>query len=269
MPANAKSRPSEMKDVSDLTFLGKVQDGADIALNSEILFGNLQVAKIPFFELYNACMKETRTPVSSWKVFRRAQRAFVLARYVEYAQSLAAPKIECGVFQGFSALLACKVQRALSPDFDGSAFYILDSFEGLSAPIDEDKILVTSPDGRSDRVASHQERHFAVPLQTVSSHFTAFPKLNFIKGWIPAAFSDLPDTSWSFVHIDVDLYDPTLACLDYFFPRMVPGGVILNDDFSSPLFPGGGKAWAKFFEDRQLPYVVLDTGQSIYVKPSK
>lgn len=255
-----------MKDWKDIAFLDQIHTGADIALNAEILFGNLQVAGMPFYPLFKECIAETGTGVGSWKVFRRAQRAFVLARYIEHAHGLGAPRVECGVFQGFSALLACKVSRALSPGYDGSDFFLVDSYEGLSDPGDEDKIEVPGSGGGTDRIASHPGRHFAVDLPTVAARFRAFPKVTFAKGWIPPVLTALPDTRWSFVHIDVDLYEPTLACLDYFFDRLVPGGVILNDDFSSPLFPGGGKAWTDFFSKRGLAYVVLDTGQSVYLK---
>ena len=68
----------------------------------------------------------------------------------------------------------------------------------------------------------------------------------FHKGWIPDVFSDLPETEWSFVHIDVDLYEPTLAAFQYFFPRLSTGGIIICDDYSYSLFPGAKLAVDEF-----------------------
>ena len=65
--------------------------------------------------------------------------------------------------------------------------------------------------------------------------------------------------------IDVDLYEPTIGCLEYFVPRMVKGGCILNDDFASPMFPGGFTGWRDFCDRRGLPYAILDSGQSVLI----
>ena len=56
------------------------------------------------------------------------------------------------------------------------------------------------------------------------------------------------------------------ACLDYFYPRLSAGGVILCDDYGAPLFPGAARAWDAFCEENDVPFVVLDTGQSVILK---
>ena len=48
----------------------------------------------------------------------------------------------------------------------------------------------------------------------------------------------LAETRYRFVHIDVDIYEPTYACLEYFHPRMVEGGLIVIDDYGFPSWPG-------------------------------
>lgn len=251
---------------SDIQLMKRVHKDAPLDLHGNILFGNLHVAGIPFPQLYKHCMITTDTGVLGWKVFRRAQRAFYLTRYYEYACSLQGSKVECGVFAGFSALMCCHVNKALDKNFDGTGLYLVDSFDGLSQLGNEDLVEVQDDSGMLRNIWKHNQGHFAVDVPTVTSRFGDFPKISFVKGWIPPVLSDLPDTTWSFVHIDVDLYEPTLACLEYFLPRMKKGGVIVNDDFGSPGFPGGGKSWKEFFERKNLPYVVLDTGQAVYIQ---
>lgn len=250
-----------------LLLLDRVHEGADIATHSRILLEGLQVAGRPFLPIYSECLEATRTRPKSWKVFRRAQRTYNFARYVEYLARRGGAMVECGVFNGLSALLACRVLGAMRPAFRGEDLYLVDSFEGLSAPREEDLVEVADDAGRSARFASHQQGHFAVGLPLVRSRFVDYPEVTFVKGWIPAALQALPERKWDFVHIDVDLYEPTLACLEYFHARMAPGGVILNDDFSSPLFPGANRAWMEFFQKHPSPFVVLDSGQSVYLKP--
>src|SRR2546430_11261444 len=45
-------------------------------------------------------------------------------------------------------------------------------------------------------------------------------------------------------HIDVDLYTSTLACLEFFYPRLVPGGILLSHDYS--LLTGVKAAFTEF-----------------------
>ena len=251
-----------------LSLMERVHRGADIQAHGEILLGGLRVAERPFLPLYLECLRATETRPLSWKILRRAQRAYHVARYVERVVPPGGAMVECGVFQGFSALLACRVRQAVEPGFKGRGLHLVDSFEGLSAPGDEDLIQVMDRDGRVARRPSHERGFFAVDLPTVRARFGDFPDVAFVKGWIPESLAQLPEQRWSFVHIDVDLYEPTRGCLEYFYPRMAPGGVILNDDFASPLFPGGGKAWVEFFDKVAAPYVVLDTGQSAYMRPA-
>jgi len=252
----------------DLVLLDRVHKGVDIKTHAQILFGGLQLEMGPFYPLCIDCLNATRTGAAAWKVFRRVQRAFHLARYVEHVAPLGGAMAECGVFQGFSALLTCRVRQGRDPAFRGRDQFLLDSFEGLSAPVTEDMLEYSGEGGGVTRRPSHAKGHFAVGMDSVRERFGDFPEVGFIKGWLPGTLSQLPERKWSFVHIDVDLYEPTLGCLEYFYPRMMPGGVILNDDFSSPLFPGGGRAWIEFFDRVGGSYAVLDTGQSVFMKPS-
>jgi len=50
------------------------------------------------------------------------------------------------------------------------------------------------------------------------------------------------------VHIDVDLYEPTLDSLNFFYPKLVKDGVIVCDDYGITQFPGAKKAVDEFLE---------------------
>ncbi|HSD42676.1 MAG TPA: TylF/MycF/NovP-related O-methyltransferase [Burkholderiales bacterium] len=68
------------------------------------------------------------------------------------------------------------------------------------------------------------------------------------------------------MHLDVDLYAPTRACLEYFLPRLVSGGVVVCDDYGSSAFPGAARAWDEVCGDGALPFVELPTGQAVILK---
>jgi hypothetical protein len=77
-------------------------------------------------------------------------------------------------------------------------------------------------------------------------------------------FDTVTEQQWAFVHLDVTLYEPTLKALEYFYPRLVAGGVIICD--GSIFCPGAKKAWDEFCSARGLPFVVLGNRESILIK---
>jgi O-methyltransferase len=62
------------------------------------------------------------------------------------------------------------------------------------------------------------------------------------EGYFPATAQMLEFLKLSFVHLDADLYETTKDALDFFVPRMVPGGVLILDDWKWSGCPGVEKA---------------------------
>ena len=58
--------------------------------------------------------------------------------------------------------------------------------------------------------------------------------------------------------MDADIYSSTLDGLEYFYPRMSKGGVILFDDYNFPHAPGVAKAVQEFTNNK---------GERIIVSP--
>lgn len=84
---------------------------------------------------------------------------------------------------------------------------------------------------------------------------------------VPAYVEANPQLRLSLLHIDVDLYEPTLACLKHLAPRVSRGGIILLDDYAA--FPGANAAIEEYFADARgklrkfnyapvLAYVVIE-----------
>jgi hypothetical protein len=68
------------------------------------------------------------------------------------------------------------------------------------------------------------------------------------------------------VHVDLTLFDATLAALEYFYPKLSAGGVILCD--GSPFCPGVEKAVDFFSSAREVPFATLGHRQFVFMKPS-
>lgn len=69
------------------------------------------------------------------------------------------------------------------------------------------------------------------------------------KGYFPASAAGLEEERFALVSLDVDLYEPTMAGLAFFVPRLVPGGAILLHDFNNLQFDGVRRAVADYEEE--------------------
>lgn len=89
----------------------------------------------------------------------------------------------------------------------------------------------------------------------------------FYKGYfpesIPAAFNTL---KFAFLHLDADLFEPTLEGLKFFYPRMSAGGILLIHDYNAWL--GARKAVDEFFADKkEFPIPMPDkSGSALVIK---
>ena len=90
----------------------------------------------------------------------------------------------------------------------------------------------------------------------------------FYPGWIPERFDHVKDRVFSFVHIDVDLYEPTLHSLRFFYPRMEAGGIILCDDYGFTSCPGATAACDLYFKDKQEMMISLPCGGGFIIRSS-
>lgn len=158
---------------------------------------------------------------------------------------------ECGVFEGASSWLICAANR----QFAGQRIHhLFDSFEGLSKPDAKDGSYWTVGDLARDE-------------ELVSSNLKPFlANIEFHKGWIPERFADVESKTFSFVHIDVDLYQPTLDSVRFFYDRLCPGAIVLCDDYAFSSCPGATRAIDEFLADKQEKMITLSSGGGFFIK---
>lgn len=58
-----------------------------------------------------------------------------------------------------------------------------------------------------------------------------FPSAKCVEGFIPEILSEISNIKIAFAHIDLDLYDSTMAALDFVWPRLTSGGIMIGHDF--------------------------------------
>ncbi len=236
---------------------------APVDRHLDMLFDGFNIGSEPFVELYRRCLAETGTPVTPFNVFHRYQSRRDLLQYFFGTLEVPGARAECGAYRGATALLLAHAWRSRRADFDGDGLYLIDSFVGTSASGPQDLIPVRHGDSMR-REAFFPVAQAGLTTELVRGYFGAFPKVGICADWIPQVFAPLADLRWAFVHLDVTLFAPTLAALEYFYPRLNAGGVIVCD--GSPFCPGARAAWDEFCKSRNLDYIVLGNRETVLIK---
>ena len=196
--------------------------------------------------------------------FSKQCRFYSLQEMVEVVlkKGLDGDFVECGCWKGHSTYI---ISTILSENNFKNIFHIFDSFEkGLSerTPEDADERFELSK-----QEVEKEKMMFGSTEEEVKRALSDFAFLKFYKGWIPERFKEVDNCKFSFVHIDVDLYQPTLKSLNFFYPRLVAGGCIVIDDYGFTRFPGSKKAVDAFLAGNEHSlFYEIPTGGCFIIK---
>jgi O-methyltransferase len=214
-----------------------------------------------FQKIRQEALLRTVTPDGGAK---SAEKLYNTLQFFKAATKAGGRIAECGVFRGLSAYVFCRYQQLSNPGYSGQGLSLFDSFEGLSAPTSEDELRA---DGGAFIDGKFREKGaFHGGLEIVRNTLRDFPDVKCHPGWIPQVFDGMPEAEYSFVHIDVDLYEPTKGAIEYFYPRLRDGGVIVCDDYAFLHWPGAKQAIDEYCVARGIPVIPLTTGQCVVLK---
>jgi len=175
-------------------------------------------------------------------------RKYTLNEMLKLVSHLEGDIAECGAYKGFSAHMMCRGVQGSE-----AQVHLFDSFEGLSEPdvLDGDY---------------WQEGSLKVSEAQLHKTLAGFDNYRVYRGWIPERFNEVAERTFRFVHIDVDLYRPTLDSLSFFYPRLQASGIILLDDYGFASCPGAKKAADELFAGKPEQIAMLPTGQAFIIK---
>ena len=165
--------------------------------------------------------------------------AYHIYMAVKRTQKVTGDIAEVGVYKGGSAKIICSAKGH-------KALHLFDTFEGLPK-VDE-----------IDMVWPFYEGKFAASFEKVREYLKSEKNVYIYKGIFPDTSGPVTDKKFSMVNLDVDTYESTKSCLEFFYSRMNSGGIILSHDYITA--PGVKKAFDDFFEE--LPDPVLETAGS-------
>lgn len=163
--------------------------------------------------------------------------------------------MEVGVFRGGGSYFIASVVDGKSDQ--NPEIFSVDTFCGHS---DQD-ILANGLDG------DHAPGSFTdTSYESVREYLDDFPFVKVLKGRVQNVSNELP-SYFHFIHLDVDIYEPTRYVLETYFPKMPLGGGIIVDDYGYRSCPGVQKAVDEFVNSRQdIVSYSFPTGQCLLVK---
>jgi O-methyltransferase len=120
---------------------------------------------------------------------------------------------EVGVWRGETSAFLHRVAP-------GRTLYLFDTFEGFD--------VRDLPSGASD------ERFRDTSMEAVGRRVGASEHVVLRPGYVPDTLAGLEDETFAFVLLDLDLLGPTQASLEFFHPRLSPGGYLVMHDYNNP-----------------------------------
>lgn len=176
--------------------------------------------------------------------------------------------VECGVWAGGSIGLAAFLSQQKGEIRDVTLF---DTFQGMTAPSEDDSL--EAHEGYKNTLMDDGSSSWcAVDLTDVKNNLALagvdMGKLNFVVGDVSATLSEksnIPEKI-AFLRLDTDWFQSTYDELTHLYPRLVPGAIVIIDDFGA--WEGARSAVTKYFEENSLHPLMLpiDNSGRIFIK---
>lgn len=158
---------------------------------------------------------------------------------------------EGGVYQG-------EYSKEINRYFPDSKLYLFDTFEGFK----EEDIKIERSYNFSRQGSGHLNN---TSEQLVLSKLPHKEKVEIRRGYFPDTAYSLENEEFIFVSLDFDLYNPTLAGLSFFFPKMIKGGCILVHDYFTIGYGGVKQAVEEFKQECKEEVLLIPIGDAFSV----
>lgn len=201
--------------------------------------------------------------IELWPVFLRRVSFLKVAALFELFQqvkTLPGSVVECGVFRGQSLFLFRHLLDTYAPGDSLRKVIGFDTFTGFTSlhehdgPPDQTRAKVEGGWDSSSFLPTLQE---AVSIAKDDGSMPRVARVELIEGDVLDTIPDYvvrnPGLRISLLNLDLDLYEPTLVALEYLYPLVVPGGLVIVDEYAMPGFPGESRALEEYFGGKIPP----------------
>lgn len=234
------------KRLDDLLFPGIYQaDGLKTIHNSDFL-------KNPRFIKAYAAGKAT----GSWAGEDIFWRVYIACWAGNHAMALnnRGDFVECGVNKGGLSMSVMEYTDFIHSD---RHFYLLDTYQGLIDPYISEK----------ERSQGIKGGGYEECYDHVKKVFGNYKNVSIIKGPVPDTLQFVTSDRISYLSIDMNCVYPEISAAEYFWRKIISGGVILLDDYGFDKHINQKEAFDDFAEKRGIEVLSLPTGQGLIFKP--
>lgn len=104
-------------------------------------------------------------------------------------------------------------------------------------------------------------------FDVVKKRFENYPQVKLVKGLLPESLRNESPNKLAYMHIDLNNAKSEIAILNIMFDRLVPGGILILDDYeTSGVYREQKKEEDKWFDQRNFRVIPLPTGQGLVIK---
>lgn len=171
-----------------------------------------------------------------------------------HAKHLAGDFVECGTNTGIMSLSICNYI-----DFNktGKKIYLFDTYKGI--PVEQ-----ASPE---ETHAKDQNGAYRECFDIAKKNFSIYPNAILVRGKVPETLPSVSIDKVCYLMLDMNITYPERAALEYFWDKLVPGAVVLFDDYGWLGYDAQKRAHDAFAESKGVKILNLPTGQGMLIKP--
>jgi O-methyltransferase len=167
--------------------------------------------------------------------------------------------VECGVFKGdMSWVVAQVIGGGKIPHF-----YLIDSFAGFSSTHSSQDDFPDTPNFLDFANKVYRAEGL---YESVRDRFAPYKNFTVVKGFLPEALDRARPDRIGYLHLDLNSARAEVAVLEQLFDRVVPGGVIVFDDYGWWQYRAQKSAEDEFMRARGYEILELPTGQGLVIK---
>lgn len=189
----------------------------------------------------------------SWGGWAMRWRVRIILWCATWASKLPGAFVECGVNKGgfTKAILGFIDLAALRKNY-----FLFDTFCGFDTQ--------NLSDAEITKVANHYR--YDDCYTQVSASFADMPFVKIVRGSVPSTLDSIQVGDVALLSIDMNCVEPEIAAIKFFWPHIVPGGVVVLDDYGFTLHREQKKAFDEWACKQKVDIMELPTGQALIFK---
>lgn len=173
-------------------------------------------------------------------------RCFMLYQAAKNVSAMDGEIAEVGVYKGGTGKLIAKTCR-------GKTIHLFDTFSGTP---NSNPYIDFHKKGDLSDTSVEKVQEFLKDCDNVIIH----------PGLFPSSAEGIKDKVFCLVHVDVGLYQSIKDCLEFFYSKVISGGIIIFEGYEWTACPGAKKAINEFLIDKPETPVITTRRQCMLTK---